>query len=366
MCFMHDNRIKTLSLISLCRCLAFNYFRQALRDAGLAELAPTHARIIGGLMHNGPMTMGALADFIYRDKSTLTTLVRKLSQLGFVRKRLSKSDGRSLEVCLTRQGELLRAKLVSISDDMEKKLLAGFSSAEIDTLNTLLRKIADNIPTTMNVNPDEWDLEISRSALRVALIGASGNVGARLARELAERGHEVLGMARRPEKIPAVPGVTPAGVDIAEHAGLVGLLRGRDAVVSSVRFLDCDPESLIGAVKESGVKRYLIVGGAGSLEIGRGTLLMDSPGFPDAHKPEARKGLAFLEALQSENELDWTFVSPSAEFYAGTRTGVYRTGLDQLLVSEKGSRISFEDFAVALVDELERPVHIRQRFTVGY
>jgi putative NADH-flavin reductase len=138
-------------------------------------------------------------------------------------------------------------------------------------------------------------------------------------------------------------------------------------VISSVHFLDSDPDTLIAAVRASGVKRYLVVGGAGSLEVAPGVRLVTTPGFPVAYKAEAEKGAAFLDLLRAEKELNWTFLSPSALFVAGERTGKFRLGTDQLLTAADGkSSISFEDFAVALADEIERPAHIRQRFTIGY
>ena len=128
-----------------------------------------------------------------------------------------------------------------------------------------------------------------------------------------------------------------------------------------------DPALLLAAVRESGVKRYFVVGGAGSLEVAPGRKLIDTPEFPAAYKAEAGKGGEFLDLLrQSAGDLDWTFLSPSAMFVPGERTGKFRLGKDQLLTNEKGSSISFEDYAIAAVDELEKPQHIRQRFTIGY
>ena len=124
---------------------------------------------------------------------------------------------------------------------------------------------------------------------------------------------------------------------------------------------------MIGAVKKAGVKRLLVVGGAGSLEVSPGVQLVDTPDFPEAYKPEALAGRDFLNVLRGERELDWTFLSPSALFVPGERTGKFRLGTDRLLVDAKGeSKISMEDYAIALVDELETPRHSRQRFTVGY
>lgn len=202
--------------------------------------------------------------------------------------------------------------------------------------------------------------------MKVALIGASGQAGSRLLAELTRRGHQVTGIARHPEKIAASPGVVARKGDVFDKAGIVALIKGHDAVISSVHFTASDPKILIEAVRESGVKRYFVVGGAGSLEVAPGVKLIDTPQFPAAYKAEASKGGEFLELLRKENDLEWTFLSPSAMFVAGERTGKFRLGKDQLLTNEKGSSISFEDFAIAAVDELEKPAHVRQRFTVGY
>jgi putative NADH-flavin reductase len=203
--------------------------------------------------------------------------------------------------------------------------------------------------------------------MKIAVIGASGNAGSRISAELARRGHNVTAIARNPEKIARLANVTPTGGDIMDQAGLARLVTGHDAAISSVHFLASDPVKLIGAAKESKVGRYLVVGGAGSLEVAPGVRLVTTSGFPVAYKAEAEKGAAFLDLLRAEKELNWTFLSPSALFVAGERTGKFRLGTDQLLTAADGkSSISFEDFAVALADEIERPAHIRQRFTVGY
>ena len=203
--------------------------------------------------------------------------------------------------------------------------------------------------------------------MRIAVIGASGNAGSRITAELARRGHAVTAIVRHPEKIAAQANVTPTKGDVMDQAGLARLLAGHDAVISAVHFLASDPVRLIAAVRESKVGRYLVVGGAGSLEVAPGVRLVTTPGFPVAYKAEAEKGAAFLDLLRAEKELNWTFLSPSALFTAGERTGKFRLGTDQLLTAADGkSSISFEDFAVALADEIERPAHVRRRFTVGY
>jgi uncharacterized protein len=203
--------------------------------------------------------------------------------------------------------------------------------------------------------------------MKIAVIGASGNAGSRVVAELARRGHSVTAIARNPEKITQLANVTARQGDAFDEGALAKLLAGHDAAISSIHFTASDPEKLIGAVKAAGVGRYLVVGGAGSLEVAPGVRLVTTPTFPAQYKAEAEKGAAFLDRLRLEKELNWTFLSPSALFVAGERTGKFRLGTDQLLTAADGkSWISFEDFAVALADEIERPAHPKSRFTVGY
>jgi putative NADH-flavin reductase len=202
--------------------------------------------------------------------------------------------------------------------------------------------------------------------MKVALIGATGNAGSRILAELTRRDHTVTAIVRNPERVPAQANVIAKKGDVFEQAGLADLLTGHDAVISSIHFTASDPRKLIEAVRASGVRRYLVVGGAGSLEVAPGLNLINAPNFPEEYRPEAAAGSVFLDLLRQEKELDWTFLSPSALFVPGERTGKFRLGKDQLLTNEQGSSISFEDLAVALVDELEEPSHSRQRFTVGY
>lgn len=201
---------------------------------------------------------------------------------------------------------------------------------------------------------------------KVALIGASGNAGSRILKELSDRGHQVTAIARHPEKVPALPHVTAKRGDVFDKEGLAALLAGHDVVISAVHFVASNAALLVDAVRAAGVKRYLVVGGAGSLEVAPGKRLLDDPNFPAEYRPEAAAGYAFLEYLKPISDLDWTFLSPSAMFVPGQRTGTFRLGKDTLLANDQGSSISFEDFAVALVDEVETPQHIRERFTVGY
>lgn len=203
---------------------------------------------------------------------------------------------------------------------------------------------------------------------KIAILGITGNAGSRIANELLSRGHSVTGIARDPSKAAARPGLTLAAADATQAAALAPLLRGHDVVVSATRFVGgIDAATLLAAARQAGVPRIAVVGGAGSLEVAPGVALIDTPQFPDAYKAEAGAGRVFLQALRSEKDLDWTFLSPSALFAPGERTGQFRLGGDQLLVDAQGnSHISMEDFAIALADEIERPAHARQRFTVGY
>ncbi len=204
--------------------------------------------------------------------------------------------------------------------------------------------------------------------MNIAILGATGHEGHLLVEELLQRGHTVTGIARHPEKLSPKPGLSLAAGDVKDKARLVELVRGHDAVVHSVMFLSTDVRAIIDAVKEAGVPRLVVVGGAGSLEVSPGVQLVDTPEFPAPYKGESLAGRAFLEALRGEKDLDWTFISPSAFFDPdGARTGKFRLGGDRLLVGEDGvSRISMADFAIALADELEHPAHRRARFTVGY
>ena len=207
----------------------------------------------------------------------------------------------------------------------------------------MLAACSGNHPAT-TATPSEAAAETpaERPAKKVALIGASGHAGSEILKELHKRGYQVTAIARRPERIAALPGVTPVAADANDGPALTELLRGHDALISAVRFSDSDPAILIAAARDAGVPRYLVVGGAASLLTPDGTRLFDTPAFPDAYKGEAGAGIAFLDALKASEGIDWTFLSPSAEFVDGERTGTFRTGKDELLVDAQGrSWISF-------------------------
>jgi putative NADH-flavin reductase len=138
-------------------------------------------------------------------------------------------------------------------------------------------------------------------------------------------------------------------------------------VISAAHFATIPASAVIGPVQAAGVKRLLVVGGAGSLLLPDGSRVIDAPDFPAEYKAEASAGAVFLDTLRQEQELDWTFLSPSALFVEGQRTGTFRIGQDDLLVSAEGkSWITFADYAIAMLDEVEKHAYSRQRFTVGY
>ena len=217
---------------------------------------------------------------------------------------------------------------------------------------------------------------------KVVLIGASGFVGNAILNELLERGHEVTAIVRHPEKVKADnPRLSVVGMDVEDSARLTDVCKGHDAVISAYNpgwgnpdmyedTLRVYPE-ILKAVKASGTGRLLIVGGAGSLFVKPGVRLVDTGTLPEAWLPGV-KSLAkfYLETLVHEQDLDWVFFSPAANLgnlQPGVRTGKFRMGKDDLIVDEKGdSFISVEDYAMAMVDELEQENHHKERFTIGY
>lgn len=217
--------------------------------------------------------------------------------------------------------------------------------------------------------------------MKVALIGASGFVGKAILNELINRGHGVTAIVRHPENVitgaAKVKAITANALDANEIATAV---KGHNAVISAYNAGWTNPnlynEFLQGSkaiqegVKKSGVKRLIVIGGAGSLFISQGIQLVDTPQFPQAFKTGASSARDYLNILKEENELEWTFLSPAIEMHQGTsgkRKGTYRTGLDIPVFDATGkSTISVEDTAVAIVDELEHPKHIRQRYTIAY
>jgi len=202
--------------------------------------------------------------------------------------------------------------------------------------------------------------------MTIVVLGASGRAGSEIVRELAARGQQVLGIARKPEAIPVLPGVTVRAGDASDPAALAGLIAGAQAVISALHF-DISAQTLLSALRQAGVKRLLVVGGAGSLEVAPGVKLIDTPEFPAEWKPVAQGGVVFLDDLRSVTDIDWTFFSPAAFIFEGPRLGHFRLGKDELVKDADGeSKISFADYAIALVDELEQGRHIKARFTAAY
>lgn len=204
--------------------------------------------------------------------------------------------------------------------------------------------------------------------MKVALIGATGKVGTPLTRELVSRGHTVTAITTHPEDVLELPGVTAVAGDANDRGALPGLLAGHDVVISSIQFRKTDHDALIESVKASSVARYFVNGGCGTLLMpGTTTRIMDSPEFPTDFAPPAVAAAQFFERLSRETELNWTFLSPPPGIGPGERTGVFRVGRDELLARPDGPpAISYDDYAIAVVDELENPTLVRQRFTVGY
>ena len=213
--------------------------------------------------------------------------------------------------------------------------------------------------------------------MKIALIGATGFVGSQILDEALSRGHEVTAIVRRTERLPVRTGLTAKKADVLDVDGTAKLLAGHEAVIAAYNpdrdvadvyeAMVAGGKAIIAAAKKAGVKRLLVVGGAGSLEIASGQQVIDQPDFPPEWKAGAGGTREFLYLLRAERDLDWTFLSPAAMLQPGERTGKFRLGDDQLLVDAEGQcRISIQDYAVAMIDELEEPRHIRRRFCVAY
>lgn len=204
--------------------------------------------------------------------------------------------------------------------------------------------------------------------MQVLLLGVTGTIGRRIAGELKSRGHQVTGGSRTGT---AIDGVTPAVVDPTNPKSVAAAAAGKDAIISSVHI---DPDNniavtlgVLDGARQAGVRRILNVGGAGSLEVAPGVQLLDAPAFPEEYKAVARAHRDTLPLWRASEDLDWTYISPPAMIAPGKRTGTYRVGGDQLLADAEGnSAISAEDYAMALVDELEKGDAIRKRITVAY
>jgi len=203
--------------------------------------------------------------------------------------------------------------------------------------------------------------------MKLAIVGATGNIGAHIRDEALSRGHQVTGLTRDASKLAAHPQLTPKAVDNADVAALAGALKEHDAVLVSVKWTENDIHKVIEAIRASGVKRCLFVVGAGSLRRQDGQLNFDYMKGLGIEPPTSKPAMHALEVLKVVTDLDWTAISPSFAISPGERTGKFRLGLDEMVFDAAGeSLISREDFAVAILDEIEKPQHVKQRFTVGY
>jgi uncharacterized protein len=209
--------------------------------------------------------------------------------------------------------------------------------------------------------------------MKVVLFGASGKSGSRLLQELVSRGHQVTAAARDVGKLSASPAQAVKQDDLSDASHIANTIAGADAVISAYAPPADDTDQLIGvtrrqidAVRRAGVDRLLVVGGAGGLEVSPGVSLIDSGHLPAPWLPIATSHVKALDVLRS-SDVDWTYLAPAAYFEPGERKGAFRLGTNELITDAKGeSRISMEDYAIALVDELEQGAHRRKRFSVGY
>jgi uncharacterized protein len=208
--------------------------------------------------------------------------------------------------------------------------------------------------------------------MNVVLYGASGMIGSRVLRELLQRGHTVTAVVRNPERINAPGGRVVKG-DLTDEASVAATAKGADAAISAYAPPQDQPDAIVPAahallagLKKAGVQRLIFVGGAGTLEAAPGVQVVDAPDFPAQWKGIALAHRNVLGVIKA-SDLDWSYFSPAGLIQPGERTGNFRLGTTKLLTDAKGeSRISAEDYAIALVDELENPRHLRQHFTVAY
>ena len=206
--------------------------------------------------------------------------------------------------------------------------------------------------------------------MKIALLGATGFVGSALLKEALDRGHSVTAIVRHPEKLEKRDRLVTKAGDVYDAALLAALIsafnpgwKNPDLYNDQVR----GTTSIIAAIKKAGIRRVLWVGGAGGLEVKPGVRVVDGPGFPGWIRPGSLATIDALERLRKEPQLEWSYLAPSANMQPGQRTGKFRLECDRLLLDASGqSSISVEDYAVAMINELEHPAHIRQRFTVGY
>jgi putative NADH-flavin reductase len=203
--------------------------------------------------------------------------------------------------------------------------------------------------------------------MNIVLAGATGNIGGRILDEALSRGHRVTALTRDPAKLGARDGLQAKKANTTEVAAFADVLKGHDAAILSVKWNENDVHHVLDALRQAGVKRCLFVVGAGSLLRKDGRTHFDHMAEKGIQPPTSKPAALALAEVQKTTDLDWTAISPPASIQPGERTGKFRLGRDHLLEDDKGqSQISREDFAVAILDEIEKPGHIRQRFTAAY
>jgi putative NADH-flavin reductase len=203
--------------------------------------------------------------------------------------------------------------------------------------------------------------------MNIVLAGATGNIGSRILDEALQRGHRVTGLTRDPAKLAARNGLQAKKADTTEVAAFADVLKGHDAAILSVKWNENDVHQVLDALRKADVKRCLFVVGAGSLLRDDGRTHFDHMAEKGIQPPTSKPAALALAEVQKVTDLEWTAISPPASIQPGERTGKFRLGRDRLLEDDKGrSEISREDFAIAILDEIEKPRHIRQRFTAAY
>jgi putative NADH-flavin reductase len=203
--------------------------------------------------------------------------------------------------------------------------------------------------------------------MNIVLAGATGNIGSRILDEALQRGHRVTGLSRDPAKLAAREGLQAKKASTTEVGAFADALRGHDAAILSVKWNENDVHRVLDALRKAGVKRCLFVVGAGSLLRNDGRTHFDHMAEKGIQPPTSKPAALALAEVQKVVDLDWTAISPPASIQPGERTGKFRLGRDHLIEDDKGqSQISREDFAIAILDEVEKPKHIRQRFTAAY
>jgi putative NADH-flavin reductase len=203
--------------------------------------------------------------------------------------------------------------------------------------------------------------------MNIVVIGATGNIGRSVVDEALRRGHTVTATTRDPAKVAPRAGLAVQAANTADIGATSAVLKGHDAAIFSVKWNEADIGHTLEAVRKSGTKRCLFVVGAGSLIRKDGRTHFEHMAEKGIQPPTSKPAALALEALQKVADLDWTAISPAASIQPGARTGKFRLGLDHLIEDDKGqSLISREDFAIAILDEIENPRHVRRRFTAAY